>query len=138
MRALIALCCLAAPAAAEEALDGPGFEAFVLGESYSIVDPAGTEPYGVEHYFEGGRVTWRWLETGKCEDGTWYESGDFPGGPAICFDYEGLSDTQCWRYVPKGDGLRATFLGSPAAPEAVKGYEIAPMPGATYCEWLGA
>ncbi len=142
MRTLLLLGLLAAampvPAAAQEALDGPGFEAFVLGQSYSIADPLGTAPYGVEHYFEGGRVTWRWLDTGKCEEGTWYESSDFPGGPAICFDYVGEPTTQCWRYVPKGDGLLATFLGAPDAQSAVKGYTIAPEPGATYCEWFGA
>jgi hypothetical protein len=134
--ALLPLLLLAAPALAEP-LDGPGFDALVTGRSFSIIDPSGAEPYGVEHYFPGGRVTWRWIETGECEEGRWYESQDFAGGPAICFDYADDA-TYCWRYEAEGKGMWGTSLSSPGSTEVIEGYRLDPAPGATFCEWLGA
>jgi hypothetical protein len=128
---------LASPLLAQEALDAEGFDAFHTGRSFAITDPQGASSYGIEHYFPDRRVTWRSLGTGECLEGTWYESSDFAGGPAICFDYENAT-TVCWRLVAQGESVDATLLGAPGSTFKTEGFRIDPAPGATFCDWLGS
>jgi hypothetical protein len=133
MRALLVLALLPVPALAERPLDGPGFEALVEGRTLTY-GQAGSEPYGVEHYHPGRRVTWAWTGDDECSAGTWYEERR-KGGPAICFVYEHDPETpKCWQVFRDGDGLRATFLGGDDAPVL---YEVADEPGRLVCGGAG-
>ena len=104
----LALCLAAGPALSQEPMTAAEFEAYVTGKTL-YYSQTGTE-YGVEEYHPGRRVTWSFLD-GACREGIWYQRADM-----ICFDYADAIGTQCWRFYPIADGLRAEFAG-PAAPE---------------------
>lgn len=103
---------------AQEALGAEAFEQEVLGKTY--VFASNGSPYGMERYDTDRRVVWKWLETGECIPGTWYEVKTGKG-PAICFDYEDQIGTQCWWYTLRPDGsIDADFVkGSGVNYEAV-------------------
>ncbi len=132
MRALALLLLLAPPAAAQQALDAEGFEALVEGRTLTYAAEGG-EPYGIERYRPGRRVTWAWAGDDECLPGTWYEGGTTED-PAICFLYEGDPVPQCWRIFQDGEGLRAVFLGEGGG--AVL-YELAEAPGGLVCGGVG-
>lgn len=97
---------LATPAFAQDAVDGPKFEALVEGRSLAWAYP-GQEPYGLERYYPGRRVLWFRTETRECLEGKWFDQGP-PDDPAICFVYQDDPLPHCWRVRSKPDGLRAT------------------------------
>lgn len=133
MRALLALALLPLPALAEQPLGGREFEALVEGRTLTYGQP-GQEPYGVEHYHPGRRVTWAWAGDDACSAGTWYEEAR-EDGPAICFVYEHEPETpKCWQVFRAGDGLRATFLDGDDASVL---YEIVDEPGRLVCGGVG-
>lgn len=102
--ALILMTSLCAAAVrAEEYLTPEQFEAEVTGRTLTYGTSDG--PYGIERYLPGRRVTWGFLD-GACFEGVW-----FPEGDAICFVYEGVDETQCWRFRREGAGLQAEFIG---------------------------
>jgi hypothetical protein len=108
MRALLLLVVLASPALAEEPVSAAEFEDLVTGRTLTYGAP-GEPPYGIEHYFPNRRVTWGWLGSDECMEGSWYAEGD-PKHPAICFVYEDDLEPQCWRFFRDGESLRAEFL----------------------------
>ena len=103
---LALLCLLAAPALAQEPMTGAEFEAHVTG--LTLTYGSGGEPYGVERYHAGRRVTWAFVGE-DCEAGIWYE----PEPGLICFDYEDLEPEQCWRFYDEPGGLRAEYVNDP-------------------------
>ncbi len=131
--ALLTLAALPRPALAEQPLTGREFEALVEGRTLTY-GHAGSEPYGVEHYHPGRRVTWAWAEDDACSSGTWHEETR-GGRPAICFVYEHDPETpKCWEVFRDGDGLRATFLNDG---DASMLYEIVDEPGRLVCGGAG-
>ncbi|MBP1805443.1 hypothetical protein [Rubellimicrobium aerolatum] len=125
MRALALLLLLASPAAAQQALTAEEFEAIVTGRTLTYGEP-GQTPYGIEHYFPNRRVTWAFADSDDCVEGTWRQQGP-ASSPAICFDYEGDIEPQCWRIFREGDGLRADYLGDGPSGDAAGGsvlYEV--------------
>lgn len=108
MRLLLALAFLATPALAEEPVSAEEFESLVEGRTLTYGEP-GQPPYGIEHYFPDRRVTWAFLGSDECLEGTWYAEGP-KDSPAICFVYEDGLPPQCWRFFREGDALRAEFL----------------------------
>lgn len=111
LRALL-LCGLATPAFAQEVVTAEEFEALVTGRTLTYGE-AGQPPYGIEHYYPNRRVTWAWVDSDECKEGSWYAEGPAEA-PAICFVYEEDLDPQCWRFYREGDGLRAEFLNDGA------------------------
>ena len=109
MRALLLLLGLATPALAQEPVTADEFQALVEGRTLTYGEP-GQPPYGIEHYYANRRVTWAFLGSDECLEGTWYEEGP-KDSPAICFEYEDGIGPQCWRFFHEGDALRAEFLG---------------------------
>ena len=109
MRSLLLLLCLARPALAQDPVSAEEFEALVQGRTLTYGEP-GQPPYGIEHYFPNRRVTWAFLGSDECLEGTWYEAGP-PQAPAICFKYQDDIEPQCWRFTRKGESLQAEFLG---------------------------
>jgi hypothetical protein len=108
MRALLALCLVAAPALAEE-IDPPltaeAFEAIVEGKTWDTYDQFGI--YGVETFLPGRRAIWRDAE--DCKEGTWRQEG-----PLICFDYQGDPSPHCWTYHDRGGWMMAWYKGNRA------------------------
>ena len=133
MRALACLLLLATPAAAEGALDAEAFEALVEGRTLTY-GALGAEPYGIEHYYPGRRVTWAWAGDDECLSGVWYEDGP-EEDPAICFLYESDPVPQCWQVFHEGAGLRAVFLGEGGGSVL---YELGEQPGGLVCGGVGA
>ena len=137
MRALLILALLPLPALAQEssgkALSATQFESLVEGRTLTY-GAEGTEPYGVEYYHPGRRVTWAWSDSTECLPGTWREEKR-PDGPAICFDYDHDPEPKCWRFFREGVGLRATFLNDGGATEL---YELIEDPGSLVCGGVGA
>lgn len=90
--------------AAQTPLSGAEFEAYTEGRTLWFY--SGGQAYGAERYKPGRQVEWSFLD-GECQDGHWYESGQF-----ICFlyDYDPESP-QCWTFFREGNGLRALFEG---------------------------
>ena len=109
MRALLLLLALATPACAQDAVTAEEFQALVEGRTLTYGAP-GQPPDGIEHYFANRRVTWAFLGSDDCLEGTWHAEGP-PESPAICFEYEDDIGPQCWRFYHEGNGLRAEFLG---------------------------
>jgi hypothetical protein len=105
----------ALPAVAEAPMTAAEFDAYVTGKTlyYSHL---GVD-YGIEQYLPGRRVIWAFLD-GDCQDGTWYQRGE-----AICFDYEGGLEAQCWRFFRESSGIRAEFAGATAQIELYEARE---------------
>ena len=110
----------------------PEFEALVEGRTLTY-GAEGADPYGVELYRPGRRVTWSWIGSQECHDGTWYAEGP-EESPSICFVYAYDPEPKCWRFTREGEGLRATFLDDG---EATVLYELADDPGALICGGVG-
>jgi hypothetical protein len=104
--ALAALVLLAGPAAAEERLDGPAFEA--LSEGWTLHFERDGLHFGSEQFFEGRRSLWRAGEM-ECEEGIWYESEG-----SICFVYESVPIPQCWLVMRRGEDIFARATDDPA------------------------
>ena len=132
MRTLLLLACLASPALAQEAVTAEEFEDLVTGRTLTYGAP-GQPAYGIEHYFPNRRVTWAWLGSDECMEGSWYAEGP-PESPAICFVYEDDLDPQCWRFFRDGEGLRAEFLNDGGSTVL---YEIAEEQGGLVCGGVG-
>jgi hypothetical protein len=131
--AALALACLSTAAAAEP-LTGDEFEAFVEGRTLSFA-LVGSEPYGIEHYHPGRRVTWAWAGTTDCSSGVWEEVA-MPGGPAICFTYAHEPDErECWRFFLVGEDLQAEHLDASGAATGL--YEVAEAEGELVCAGPG-
>lgn len=133
MRALLLLLCLATPALAQDPVTAEEFEELVEGRTLTYGAP-GQPPYGIEHYFPNRRVTWTFVSSDECLDGTWHAEGP-PESPAICFDYVDGTDRQCWRFFREGDGLRAEFLGEGGG---LTLYELLDDEGGLVCGGVGA
>ena len=108
MRALLLLLVLASPAAAQDQVTAEEFEELVEGRTLTY-GAEGDPAYGIEYYRPNRRVTWAFLGTDQCLEGTWYPEGP-ADSPAICFVYEDDAEPQCWRFFREGEGLRAEFL----------------------------
>ncbi len=130
---LLALVALAAPALAQEAVTAEEFEALVEGRTLTYGEP-GQEPYGLEHYFPNRRVTWAFVGSNECIEGTWHAEGP-ADAPAICFDYQNDIETQCWRIFREGDGLRAEYLNDGGTSTML--YELADDPNGLVCGGVG-
>jgi hypothetical protein len=109
MRALLLLLGLASPALAQEPVTADEFQSLVEGRTLTYGEP-GQPPYGIEHYYPNRRVTWAFLGSDECLEGTWHAEGP-KDSPAICFEYEDGIEPQCWRFFHEGDGLKAEYLG---------------------------
>lgn len=96
---------LASHAIAETPMSAAEFEAYVRGKTLTF--GIGGEPYGIERYREGRRVTWSFIG-GECQDGIWYEEN-----ASICFVYDFAPDPQCWQFFEEPGGLRAVFMNDP-------------------------
>ncbi len=129
---LLALACLASPALSQEVITAEEFEALVEGRTLTYGQP-GQEPYGMEHYFPNRRVTWAFMGSEECVEGTWHAEGP-PEAPAICFDYEDDIQTQCWRIYRDGEGLRAEYLNDGSTTLL---YELVDNPGGLVCGGVG-
>jgi hypothetical protein len=102
---LVVLLLSATPAIAEAPLTAAEFEAYTVGRTLTF--GSGMEPYGIERYHSGRRVTWAFIGE-DCMEGVW-----FPQGDSICFDYEDDTPLQCWQFFDAGGGLRAEFMNEP-------------------------
>lgn len=102
-RALALFVLLAAPAGAQAPITIEEFEA--LAEGRTLYFSAQGLAFGAEQYFPGRRSIWQFRD-GSCEAGVWW-----PVGEAICFRYEGEDIVQCWRFLPREDGLAAAAVG---------------------------
>lgn len=132
MRIALLLAILAGPALAQDAVTADEFEALVEGRTLTYGGP-GVEPYGVEQYRPGRRVTWSWIGTQECQEGTWYAEGPVDA-PSICFIYDNDPEPKCWRFTQEGDRLRALFLNDPGD---VTYYELAEDDGSLVCGGVG-
>lgn len=100
--ALAALLAPAAPAGAgEHPMTAEEFDAYTRGQT--LYFSANGQPYGVERYKDGRRVTWSFLD-GECKEGVWYQSGEM-----ICFEYDDIAGPQCWTFFERPGGLEARF-----------------------------
>lgn len=104
--ALFALALFATPAWAETPMTATEFETFSTGRTFTFGNSA--NPYGIERYHNGRRVTWAFLGE-DCQEGVW-----FPDGDNICFDYGDGTPVQCWQFFDEGETLRARFMNDPA------------------------
>lgn len=110
MRALLLLLATALPAQAQDIPVSPGeFERMVTGQTLSYSASGGE--YGAEEYFDGRRVRWSFLD-GKCTEGEWFAEGD-----QVCFVYEDIPRTQCWKFYLRQGRLMARFENDPMATE---------------------
>jgi hypothetical protein len=98
MRLVLPLVLLTGAATAQP-MTPEAFEAYATGRTLDYsVDGA---VLGSEAYFPDRSV--RDADTGgPCRAGRW-----FPGGPAICFVYDGSTDLHCWLYWREGDKVLA-------------------------------
>ena len=133
MRLIILAVLLATPALAEDPVTAAEFEALVEGRTLTY-GAEGSEPYGVEHYHPGRRVTWAWIGDDQCQTGTWYDEGP-KAAPAICFVYDYDPEPKCWKFFREGENLRAVFLNDAGATVL---YEIVDDPGSLVCGGVGA
>ncbi|MFP4274491.1 MAG: hypothetical protein ACLFRU_05630 [Paracoccaceae bacterium] len=109
-RLLLPALLAATPLTAQEPMTPEAFDRYTRGKTLYF-GQAG-EPYGVERYKPGRRVTWSFLD-GRCIEGTWYE--DDRG--MICFVYEDGTGPQCWRFFREpGGGLKAIFEDESTVP----------------------
>ncbi len=128
MRAMLALCLLAAPAWAETPLSAAEFEARTTGRTMTYAREG--QVWGREQYLAGRKVIWA-FEGEPCKYGTWEE----PSPGLICFAYEDAPDEQeCWRFYDRAGGLVAQ---SELAPEGVLA-AIADSDKGMVCDGLGA
>ena len=106
MRNLAIWLMLATPAAAQDAMTGPEFDAYVTGRTITFrttINPL----FGIERYLEGRRVMWSAFD-GTCKYGVWFESkGD------ICFRYEDDPEHKCWEIHAEPEGLRGVYTTRP-------------------------
>lgn len=133
MRTLLLLTLLASPALAEEPLTADEFQAMVEGRTLTY-GALGQPPYGIEHYYPNRHVTWSFLGTDQCIEGTWYAEGP-PEAPAICFLYVEDPEPHCWRFFRDGDQLRAEVVGEDEEGSTVL-YELAEE-GSLVCGGVG-
>jgi hypothetical protein len=111
MRVALALVLLAGPVLADPPLSAEDFDALTLGRTMTWA--AFGTVYGVEQYLPGRKV--RWTFTGdECKTGYWY-----PDGPAICFQYEGDPEPDCWEITTSGPDLLARYTTDPPGTEPV-------------------
>ena len=105
--AILAACLLTLPVQAQSPMTAEEFDAYSRGKTFYF--GTGGEPYGVEQYFGGRRVTWSFLD-GECSNGHWYEKDGL-----ICFEYDATPDPgpQCWSFFKGPRGLIAHFGGDP-------------------------
>jgi hypothetical protein len=105
---------------ADRALTAQEFDALVTGRTM-FYSSAG-QPYGVEQYKPGRRVTWAFVGD-DCRNGEWYEDSGY-----ICFVYEDEPDPQCWTFYNGPGGLTARFRDDPTgAPLVAVQQSPAPM-----------
>ncbi len=103
----------ATAAIADTPMSGAEFDQYATGKTLYFGSDGGA--YGAEQYLPGRRVIWTFLD-GECEEGSWYESGNF-----ICFAYDSRpEDPQCWIFLKSGDGVSALFDGDPQARELIE------------------
>lgn len=122
MRALLAALLLASPAWAETPLTADDFDALTQGRNLAWSKIGSV--YGLEQYLPDRRVRWSAVDQ-DCKTGHWY-----PEGPAICFQYEGDSQPDCWIITRSGTGFTAHYtLDAPEAPPVT----LAETPEAPAC-----
>ncbi len=95
-------------------------EAMALGRTFAYAEQG--HVWGRETYLPDRRVLWRAVDD-DCKAGHWWAEGR-----AICFAYDDGTTNQCWQFLQTGAGLRAAFLGNPAAPLASLHEEADPVP----------
>ncbi|MCC5974699.1 MAG: hypothetical protein JJT81_11670 [Rubellimicrobium sp.] len=95
---------LADTSLADTPLSAEAFERLVTGRTMTF-GLEGEEPYGIERYLPGRRVTWAFIGE-ACIEGHW-----FAEGANICFAYEDGTGPECWQFFKDGDGLIAHFTG---------------------------
>lgn len=103
--ALILLCLIAAPAAAQSVMSAESFDSYTRGKTL-FYGFNGTS-YGAERYLDGRRVIWSFLD-GVCKEGVWYEENG-----QICFVYHDLPTPQCWTFSKGAGRLIARFENDP-------------------------
>lgn len=99
-----AVAALAAPVLAEQPLSAEAFEQLTTGRTMTF-GFEGAEPYGIERYLPGRRVTWAFIGD-NCVNGRW-----FPEGDNICFVYDDGTGPECWQFFKDGEGMTAVFMG---------------------------
>lgn len=105
LRVILCLC-LAAPAAAQNAMTAEEFEAYATGKTITFRTDL-TPEFGVERYLPGRRVMWSTFD-GICQYGVWFESKG-----NICFRYEHDPEHKCWAIYDEPDGLRGVYTTVP-------------------------
>lgn len=118
---LLALCCLALPAAAQTPLTATEFEAHVTGKTltYQQYDFI----FGVEEYLPDRKVRWS-VAPNECQYGTWYQEGE-----NICFLYEYSPVPACWTFWLQGGVLHALSVHeAPGAELHVVDTSTQPLP----------
>ena len=106
MRSLAVCLMFAAPLQAQDAMNGPEFDAYVTGKTITFRTEA-NPAYGVERYLPNRRVMWSAFD-GTCKYGVWFESkGD------ICFRYDDIPLAQCWTMYDEPNGLRGVYTTNP-------------------------
>lgn len=131
MRRVIALALAlgTAPALAED-LAAPEFAARVTGRTIAWSSADG-RLHGLEQYLPGGEVVWRFPD-GPCMAGRWQGEGAH-----VCFTYDTLPGTQCWRFSEEAAGLTALAEGAPEEDRLIaSGESRAPL--ACPQPWLGS
>ena len=100
---LLALLLITAPAMAEEPVSPAQFRAFA--EGWTLHFEHEGEPFGQEHFEEGGDTIWRHPD-GSCMEGVWA-----PHGGQLCFYYGQGDEVLCWRALRDEEGLYVRLLG---------------------------
>lgn len=128
----MALALLAGPTLAEERLDAEGFEALLEGRTLTYGQPDGSVR-GIETYYPGRRVTWLFVETDECLEGTWYQAGP-ADDPQICFAYrDDPASPHCFLYTLDGTVLRSSLVDGSEPEVSYLDRDL----DAIGCAWLG-
>ena len=111
------------------------YMARVAGGTWTINTP-GEPPYGIEAYRADNRVSWGWLETGQCTDGTWAEAAP----RTICYEYEGDDRLHCWQYFEEDGNLFAVLTDAQGKDQGEPPYELVETTLSLPCvtEFLGS
>lgn len=97
--------CVFGMARAEEPVSPTEFREY--SEGYTLYFEREGQPFGSEHFEEGGKARWRYND-GSCVRGAWK-----PHGAQVCFLYdaeEAEREVLCWRILRDEEGLFARLL----------------------------
>lgn len=135
MRLLFSLLLLASTAQGQTRLTVEQYFNRVDGGTWVINTP-GEPPYGIEAYRADNRVSWGWLETEECTEGTWFEAAP----RTICYEYEGDDRLHCWQYFERDGGLYAQLTDARGKDQDEPPYEIVETSLSLPCvtEFLGS